>query len=236
MMNTSAPIAESPSKTKLLQATAIAIAIALVLLFTAVLPAEYGIDPLGAGKALGLNGLAAAGAGASALPAGGEAAGPVVQAPTIKGVFVAQPKGYKIDSREIKLESGEGIEIKYHMEQGAGMVYSWTASPREKIFYEFHGEPDVKPAGKAGTDYFESYELNDKTGGTEGHGTFVAPSTGIHGWFWENKSDKPVTLKVVSSGFFDWIMQNRKNKHTALKPMDLGSLPRHPAVPDEAVK
>jgi hypothetical protein len=64
----------------------------------------------------------------------------------------------------------------------------------------------------------------------------VAPSTGIHGWFWENKSDKPVTLKVVSSGFFDWIMQNRKNKHTALKPMDLDSLPRHPAVPDEVVK
>jgi hypothetical protein len=219
MMNTSAPIAESPSKTKLLQATAIAIAIALVLLFTAVLPAEYGIDPLGAGKALGLNGLAAAGAGASALPAGGEAAGPVVQAPTIKGVFVAQPKGYKIDSREIKLESGEGIEIKYHMEQGAGMVYSWTASPSEKIFYEFHGEPDTKPTG-AGEDYFESYDKDDQVGKDQSHGSFTAPTKGIHGWFWENQSGVTVTIKLVTAGYYDYILKNQDDVKTPMQPSD----------------
>ena len=61
----------------------------------------------------------------------------------------------------------------------------------------------------------------------------MAPSTGIHGWFWENKSDKTVTLKLVSAGFYDWIMQNRKDKHTALKPMDPYALPGHPKIPDE---
>jgi len=34
-------------------------------------------------------------------------------------------------------------------------------------------------------------------------GSFVAPFDGIHGWFWRNHSDKPVTIKVKVSGFFE---------------------------------
>lgn len=220
MMNTTAQsIAESPSKAKLLQATGIAIVVALVLLFTAVLPAEYGIDLLGTGKALGLNGLAAAGGPAAAPAAASEEAGPVIEAPTVKGVFVAQPKGYKIDSREIKLESGEGIEIKYHMEQGASMVYSWTVSPSEKVFYEFHGEPDVKPAG-APEDYYESYEKDDQVGKDQSHGSFTAPSKGIHGWFWENQTGVPVTIKLVTAGYYDYILKNQDDVKTPLQPSD----------------
>jgi hypothetical protein len=211
---------EGPSKGQILQATAIAIAVALVLLFTAVLPAEYGIDPLGTGKALGLTGLAASGAGAAAAPAtAGEAAGPVIEAPTIKGVFVAQPAHYKVDSREIKLESGEGIEIKYHMEKGAGMVYSWTVSPSEKVFYEFHGEPDVKPAN-AGEDYFESYDKDDQVGKTQSNGAFTAPSTGIHGWFWENQTGVPVTIKLMTAGYYDYILKNQDDVKTRMQPSD----------------
>jgi hypothetical protein len=126
------------------------------------------------------------------------------------------------------------MEIKYNMRKGAGLAYSWTSSAT--LFYEFHGEPNVKPAGKEGTDYYESYDLDDKVGKAESHGTFVAPSTGIHGWFWENKSDKPVNLKLVTAGFYDWIMQNRKDKYTALKPTDAYGLPGHPKVPDEVLK
>ena len=48
------------------------------------------------------------------------------------------------------------------MKKGAGLIFSWTASAN--LAFEFHGEPNVKPAGKEGTDYFESYELDDKTG------------------------------------------------------------------------
>ncbi len=50
------------------------------------------------------------------------------------------------------------MEIKYHMQKGAGMVYSWKATGN--VAFEFHGEPDNKP----NKDYFESYELNDKVG------------------------------------------------------------------------
>jgi hypothetical protein len=247
------PQAEVPSLKRLLTATGIALAVAVAILILFVLPAEYGIDPLGTGRALHLTDLARATeqprepAAASAPAATASEAPPEVtsinpvlvpsstgDAPTMKNTFIAQKRPFQFDSREITLAPGEGMEIKYNMRKGAGLTYSWTASAT--LFYEFHGEPDVKPAGKEGTDYFESYDLDNKKGKAEAHGTFVAPSTGIHGWFWENKSDKPVNLKLVSAGFYDWIMQNRKDKHTALKPMDPYALPSHPKVADEILK
>lgn len=223
-----------PSKRQIVKATVVAVVAAVVILFVAVLPAEYGIDPLHTGAALGLMGLAKSTAGGAGTPAAAqtapEASGYVAPAPTrvasegaadeapvIKGVFIPQSASYKIDSRVLSLQGGEGIEIKYHMQQKAGMVYSWSAS--NKVLYEFHGEPDTKPAG-ASADYFESYEKDDQTGITESHGSFTAPSTGIHGWFWENRTQSPVTIKVVTSGFYDYIMQNKDDVKTHLQPSD----------------
>lgn len=222
---------DAPSKQKILRATWVALAIAVVILFTAVLPAEYGIDPLHTGAALGLMNLSRAPSG-GATAAASPSVTPVVtatapgiivvpgangEAPVIKGVFVAQSNPYKIDSRELKLENGEGMEIKYHMKSGAGMVYSWTAN--KKVQYEFHGEPDTKPAG-AQEDYFESYQKDDKIGTDRSNGAFTAPSTGIEGWFWENESGGPVTIKLVTAGFYDYILQNKNDVKTRLQPMD----------------
>ena len=61
----------------------------------------------------------------------------------------------------------------------------------------------MKPTGKEGTDYYESYELDDAQGKAESHGTFLAPSTGIHGWFWENKNDKDIEFRLTTAGFYD---------------------------------
>lgn len=51
---TSRPSPELPSSRALVRSTLIALAVAGTLLLTAVLPAEYGIDPTGAGRVLGL--------------------------------------------------------------------------------------------------------------------------------------------------------------------------------------
>ena len=234
---------------KIVTATVIAVIVAVIILIVVVLPAEYGIDPLGTGRALGLTDLAKASespvrAGAASQPAASavevSSIVPVLEpsatgeAPKMRGTFIAQPTRYQVDSREITLSPSEGMEIKYNMKKGAGLVYSWTASGI--LSFEFHGEPNVKPVGREGTDYFESYELDDKTGRDQAHGTFVAPSTGIHGWFWENKTGKSVTLKLVAAGYFDWIMQNRKDKQVALKPMDPYAAPGHPTIPDEILR
>ncbi len=189
MEETNLPKIEAPSKKTLAKATGIALAVALLLLFTTVLPAEYGVDPLKTGAALGLTGIAKAGD-----TKGRAAAAP---APVQTGVYTAQPKIYKVDSEDMSLRPGQGVEIKYHMQKGAGMVYSWKATG--KLTFEFHGEPDKKP----NPDYFESYELDDKVGKVESYGSFTAPTTGIHGWFWENKGKQEVIFHVTTAGFYD---------------------------------
>ena len=184
------PKIDAPSKGALAKATGFALLVALVLLFTAVLPAEYGYDPLRTGKALGLTGISQAEVkevkGATPTPAPGQAR-----------VYVPQSKIYKVDSEDFQLRPGEGVEMKYHMQKGAGMVYGWKANG--KLTFEFHGEPDQKPS----KDYFESYELDDKIGKDASYGSFTAPSTGIHGWFFKNKSDKDVQFHLTVAGFFD---------------------------------
>jgi len=181
------PGVDVPSKRAIVLATVIALAVALVILFTTVLPAEYGIDPLKTGKALGLTGLSKA---ADTTTAGRAT-------PVQAGIFTAQPKIYKVDSEDLSLLPGEGVEIKYHMQKGAGMVYAWKATG--KVAFEFHGEPDQKPK----PDYFESYELDDKVGHDHSYGAFTAPTTGIHGWFWENKGKTNVQIHLTTAGFYD---------------------------------
>jgi hypothetical protein len=182
----SLPALEAPSKRAIVKATVIALAVALLILVTTVLPAEYGIDPLRTGALLGLTGLSKT----SETATGGRAT------PVQTGIYTAQPRIYKVDSEDLGLAPGEGVEIKYHMQKGAAMVYAWKATG--KVQFEFHGEPDQKPR----SDYFESYQL-DKTGQDHSYGSFTAPSTGIHGWFWENKGDKDVQIHLTTAGFFD---------------------------------
>jgi hypothetical protein len=183
----------APSKGAIAKATGIALAAALLILFTAVLPAEYGIDPLKTGSKLGLTDL-------SKATETKQASAPVAAAaptPAVVGVYTPQPALYKVDSEDMLLRPGDGVEIKYHLQKGAGMVYAWKANG--KLRFEFHGEPDQKP----NKDYYESYELDNKVGQDHSYGSFTAPSTGIHGWFWENKGTKDVEMHLTTAGFFD---------------------------------
>ena len=183
--------AAAPSKRAIAKAAAIAFGVALVLLFTVVLPAEYGFDPLGTGRILRLTGLSQA----PSSEASGRAAATVETGQP--RIYTPQPAIYKVDSQDFQLRPGDGVEMKYHMEKGASMVYGWKGDG--KLAFEFHGEPDRKPS----KDYFESYELNEKPGKDSSYGSFTAPSTGIHGWFWQNKGKKDVTFHLSVAGFFD---------------------------------
>lgn len=178
--------AQAPSRSSIVKAASVALATALVLLFTAVLPAEYGIDPLRTGRLLKLTGISQADSNS-----GGRAT------PVKAGLYTLQPATYKVDTEDIGLHPGEGFEIKYHMLKGASMVFAWKADG--PLQFEFHGEPDQKPK----PDYFESYLLDDKKGRDRFFGSFIAPTTGVHGWFWQNKSKEDVRMHLSVSGFFD---------------------------------
>ncbi|WP_310571366.1 hypothetical protein [Gemmatimonas sp.] len=53
-MTTPPPDRELPTPQQLRRATLVAVVVAVAVLITAVLPAEYGVDPTGLGRRLGL--------------------------------------------------------------------------------------------------------------------------------------------------------------------------------------
>lgn len=177
---------QAPSIRRILVAVGLALVVALVVLVVAVLPAEYNIDPLGTGRALGLTTLATAG---QEDPASGPNA--PVEA-DVRGVDARQTGSLAQDTFTVELRPFEGVEYKYRMEQGASLIYTWTAS--EPVGFDFHGEPDGAPAR-----YSESY---GKGAGASAAGSFLAPKPGIHGWFWENPGAGRVTVTLKTSGFY----------------------------------
>jgi hypothetical protein len=169
-------------------ATAAAMFVAGVLLMTTVLPAEYGVDPLGTGRLLGLTRIAGAGAAAATT-----AGGPTSLEPIRPEANTAHAAPFKRDTRSFQLGPFEAVEYKYRMEKGGNMVYAWRSTGRVKA--EFHGEPQGAPKG-----YAEFYEKRESD--VSANGSFFAPTSGIHGWYWENLSADPVTITLNSAGFF----------------------------------
>ena len=181
------PPADLPSSAQLLRATLGAVAVAAALLFTVVLPAEYGIDPVGIGPVLGI--YRAPEPAAEPLPASaGEAGGGAGT-----GSLFTSPTPYRSDEMSITLAAGEGAEIKAQMAAGQRLVYSWTATGNG-VDVDMHGEA----IDKAGGD--RSYQTGEFQ--TSGHGAFEAPMAGNHGWFWQNLNDDPVTVTVKTAGFY----------------------------------
>jgi hypothetical protein len=172
----------APSKAKILLATGLSLLAAVLILVVAVLPAEYGIDPLRTGQVLGLLGLASA------------EEDPLTMA---RGVTTSQSSAYKVDTIEIRLRPGRSVEYKYHLENGAGLVSSWASTGR--VIYYFHGQPDGGSAEDS-----KSYEKRDRGEESErASGSFNAPFTGVHGWYFENAGSDEVTIKLTSAGFYD---------------------------------
>jgi len=180
--------APAHSAADIAKASGIALLVAAVLLVTAILPAEYGIDPLGTGRALGLTALSGAAVAEPVAPPQGKELAPVPE-----GNVALYPGEYKVDSREFVLGPYEYIEYKYHLAKDATMLFSWSASG--DVVQDFHGDPD----GAKGDEATQSY---DKKPRRQSDGSFVAPFSGIHGWFWENPGGEPVTVKVTTAGFY----------------------------------
>lgn len=195
-----------PDAVRLVRATLLAAAVAGVLLVTVILPAEYGLDPTGVGRAVGLYRAPEASAvseAAGAAPSGGEASASAETAtagtPAAAGaVLTTSPVPFRTDEMSLTLAPGEGAEIKAEMTAGERMVYSWTSSGGG-VDVDMHGE-----TGRRG-DEARSYEVGELK--TSGHGAFTAPMAGNHGWFWQNLNDAPVTITVKTAGFYRRLFQ-----------------------------
>ena len=136
---------------------------------------------------LGFTALSQAGTLAPVPPPQGDTLAPVQQ-----GAFALYPGEYKFDSREFELGPYEYLEYKYHLAKDATMLFSWTADG--DVMHDFHGDPDGAPANAA-----QSF---DKQPRRRADGSFTAPFSGIHGWFWENPGGETITVRVTTAGFY----------------------------------
>jgi hypothetical protein len=176
---------DHPTSGQLLAATAAAIVVAGVVLLTIVLPAEYGLDPTGVGRRLGLFRPAVAAGADEATAATGGSAGEAL---------TARDTAFRTDEMAITLKPGEGGEIKAVMARRDRIVFSWTATGAG-VDVDMHGDDGT--GGEGGSVSYWKGEWQ-----TTGHGAFEAGFAGNHGWFWQNLSDDPVTVTVKVSGYY----------------------------------
>ena len=177
-----------PSSRRLLLSTAIAAAAAILILVTIVLPAEYAIDPLRTGKLLGLTAMAEA--------KGGFAARAVNASQGPADAMHAHPRKFYTGRIEIAVNPREELEYKARLAKGEPLLYSWKVQGGA-VYYEFHGEPTE---GKWPKGYFQSYQIGQRS--AQEQGSFVAPFTGQHGWYWRNLGDEPITIVLEAHGYY----------------------------------
>ena len=202
----SAPAAPaSEVRQRIAVALGAAILVAGLVLVMFILPAEFAVDPLGTGAKLGLLPLGEVGQQVEAL---NQQASEAAKAGGTGAIVATQEKPFQQESVDFKLAPHEGMEYKYRLDKGEALLYAWNASG--PVNYEFHAEPDGAPAG-----YAQTYEK--KSAQQQAAGTLTAPFPGIHGWYWENTTDKEVTVTLKSAGFYNLAHEFRNGQPTKNK-------------------
>ena len=208
MYNASKPSSnELPSSAALLRSTVFAIIGAVIILVMIVLPSEYGIDPTGVGRVLGLTEV-----GEIKIQLATEAEeqmgsveamieAPRSSAQNTQGVVVSDASGSsesassvepgkRNDEVSIELAPGEGTEVKLVMNAGDQADFDWTANGG-LLNYDQHGDGGGRSI---------SYEKG--RGVPEDNGVIEAAFDGNHGWFWRNRTETVVKLTLRTSGAY----------------------------------
>jgi hypothetical protein len=200
--------AELPTTRQLMRSTAIAAVSAVVLLYTVVLPSEYGVDPTGIGRALGLTEMGEiktrlaqeAEADAAATQAQhAAAAAPAGMAPATTAATAVSPTPTGAaawrDQLTFRLTPGQGTEIKLRMKEGDKALYRWIVQGGV-VNYDTHGDAIGRSI---------SYVKGRGVAADEGE--LVAAFTGNHGWFWRNRGAADVTVVLYTGGAYSDIQR-----------------------------
>ncbi|HKZ74478.1 MAG TPA: hypothetical protein VJ011_10455 [Steroidobacteraceae bacterium] len=194
---------------RLVGAAAVAAALIVVVF---VLPAEFGIDPTGFGRATGIIRLSAA-----APRPGATATGPAQASAEAR--YYATP--FRSDFVDIPLTAsgdfhGENeLEYKVRLKAGSTLVYSWSVpgiSNPEEFYFDLHGEAAAKEPG--GEPTIVQYR---QATGTQSSGMLVAPLDGIFGWYLQNQSTNPVVVRLNLSGFYDLVAPGENGNYAGIE-------------------
>ncbi len=205
MFNAEKPsLEELPSSRQLVRSTVIAAVSAVVLLVTVILPAEYGIDPTGIVKVLGLAEMgeikrelsdeAERDHGAALR----EGVSPTLIANLIGAVVgraeAQEPAKWK-DEIRFDLKPGDTRELKLTMKKGGTAAYRMVVEGG-RVNFDLHAH-----GGGRSTTHIKG------RGSRGAEGEIVAAFDGDHGWFWRNRDRKVVTVTLMLRGAYSALKQ-----------------------------
>ena len=165
-----------------------ALLVAAVIAVAVVMPAETDRDPTGLGGVLGLAEMGRIKV-ALATEAAADAKGSV-RANSAATTPLAGSRWR--DSMTVTLQPSQGIEVKMSMRTAEKAFFDWTTDGGE-VYFNMHGEPPNAPKGYAAHRY-------GKGTSTAESGELVAAFDGVHGWFWRNRTDQPITITLKTGG------------------------------------
>lgn len=202
MFNSQMPdLADLPTSRQLVRSTLLAAAAAGAILIVVVWPAEFGVDPTGIGRTLGLTQMGEIKAqlvreADAAAPAAASPSAPSSTAePTMVAAAEAPPTvAARQDGMSVTLAPGQGAEVKVKAAKGIPIDYNWSVSGG-RVNYDTHADaPGIS---------YHGYGKGQQSAGERG--TLIAAFDGSHGWFWRNRSAVPVTVTLRTNGGYSAI-------------------------------
>ncbi|MDH5453962.1 MAG: hypothetical protein OEX14_11475, partial [Paracoccaceae bacterium] len=218
MYNTNQPGPDDlPSSAQLVKSTIVALGVAVVILFTAVLPAEYGIDPTGTGRMLGLtrmgeikNQLAEEAAAEQKAPApqspepqiaAGETAEPATApaaepqpavAPTAEPQPATTPSAEPQPAAAPAVAAVKSDEMTIKLTPGQGAEIKLEMLKGATVSFHWTGNGGRVNYDTHGDPYGAPRSFYHGYGKgrftPEVEGTLEAAFDGYHGWFWRNRT------------------------------------------------
>lgn len=194
---------ELPNEAQLIRSTFIAVIGAALILVSVVLPAEYGIDPTGAGRLLGLTNM---GEIKNELKEEAESdkqlhgdSQSTSLTDSIVGFFIGSAHAQEVwrDTIQFTLKPGEYTETKLVMNEGAQAQYIWMSNGG-RINFDLHAH---------GGGQSKTYEKG--RGASKGEGNINAPFKGEHGWFWRNRDKSTITITLKINGDYLEIIRSK---------------------------
>jgi|TARA_R110001599_G_C12253512_1_gene659825 glucan-binding YG repeat protein len=222
MYNTDIPNREElPSTAKLIRSTIMAAIVALVLLVTVVMPAEYALDPTGAGRLLGLTEMgeikeqlaeeAAAdeeaqmvavqsSSGQHETEAGQPEAEESTQAAAPEPETLAEEEQQASTSEPATSEPQWQDEVRVVLTPGEGTEFKLTMEEGAVAQFSWVSEGGPINFDTHGDGNGQSISYEKGRGVPEDEGELEAAFTGNHGWFFRNRNDNDITLVLRTDG------------------------------------
>ena len=197
------------NKGQLLKSLIIALIIGAIVLLTSVLPAEYGLDPLGTGKLFGFSKLYQGNEKIESNEIYSSLNFKKIKIRTL-GSPLSVPKPSEADNPppevqypqredtiEVVVPAEKGIEYKFKSLKYGSTKYEW-ATDEGVVYIDFHG--DVKQENPPKNVFYESYTLAYSNNMA---GTLTAPFEGKHGWYFRNETKEDIIVTIRLNGNYE---------------------------------